>query len=472
MVSIQSQHTIIPSSPTPNGKLFSLCEQVKLRTHAPLLYAYGNASLPSPSSALNNHLFHTLMISLSKALSIYYPLAGRLRFIDGSRWEIICNAKGALLMDAICDGKSMHDFCGDDFVPTGLVSQLMPNIDYDAPLDDTPFLVVQVTRFNCGGFTIGVAMCRAVIDGMATVRFMNTWAKLARGESLDPSEQFPCYDPSLLNSRALLLSKNVNNLHQHQHLDIFGTPPPWLGTFREDSRVVVGVVKITKEQVNKLKMKAAIENDKSTTPFSSFEIIAGILWRCVTKARYQGIGDQPTRLITLVNCRNRLKPPLPDTYPGNAVFSTVTKTCSFTDLMQNSLSSTTEKVKESIARVDDKFVREALGCISKAKDMNLLRYNVHYPAKSVHKGAFKGNPNLFIVSWMNFSYKNLDFGFGAPVHFGPGYMDSEGKAFVMNNVSGDGFNVAIALDSSHMNAFKKFFYDQIIEEVFVPISKL
>ncbi|MED6172440.1 hypothetical protein PIB30_050134 [Stylosanthes scabra] len=472
MVSIQSQHTIIPSSPTPNGKLFSLCEQTKLRTHAPLLYAYGNASLRSslsPSSTLNCHVFHTLMISLGKALSIYYPLAGRLRFIDGSRWEINCNAKGALLIDAFCNGKSMYDFCGDDFLPTGLVSQLMPKIDYDAPLDDTPFLVVQVTRFNCGGFTIGVAMCRAVIDGMATIRFMNTWAKLARGESLDPSERFPCYDPSLLNSRALLPSKNVNNLHEH-HLDIFGTPPPWLGTFRQDSRVAVQVVKLTKEQVNKLKMKAAIENGKSA-PFSSFEIIAAILWRCVTKARYQGKGDQPTRLTTLVNCRNRLKPPLPDNYSGNAVFPTVT-TCSFTDLMQNPLSSTVGKVKDAIARVDDRFVREALVCIRNTKDMDLVRYNVHYPAKSVLKGAFKGNPNLFIVSWMNFSYKFLDFGFGEPVHFGPGYMDSEGKAFVTNNVSGDGFNVAIALDSSHMDAFKKFFYEEIIQEVFVPISKL
>ncbi|XP_015970991.1 spermidine hydroxycinnamoyl transferase [Arachis duranensis] len=460
MVSIQSHHTIIPSNPTPNEKLFSLCEQIKLRTHAPLLYAYNK-------STVNNHvLVATFMSSLSKALSIYYPLAGRLSLIDGSRWEIICNAKGALLIEAACNGKTMHDFCGDDFVPTGLVSQLIPNIDYGTPVSETPLLAVQITRFNCGGFTIGVALCRAAIDGTATMRFMNTWAKLAKGESLDPYDQFPCYDPSLLNSRTLLRnSKKV--LHDHSE-ELFGTPPPWLGPLRKDSRVVVEVVKLTKEQVKKLKTKAAINNVK--TPFSSFEVISGLLWRCVTKARYQGNGDQPTRLTTLVNCRNRLKPPLPNAYAGNAVFPTVTTTCSFSYLMQNPLSSAVEKVKKAIAKVDDEFVRNALVYIGNAKDMDLVRYNIHYPAKSVHKGGFKGNPNLFVVSWMNFSYKEATFGFGEPVHFGPGFMDSEGKAFITNNASGDGFNVAIALDSSHMDAFKKLFFGEI-EEVF-PISKL
>jgi shikimate O-hydroxycinnamoyltransferase len=93
-----------------------------------------------------------------------------------------------------------------------------------------------------------------------------------------------------------------------------------------------------------------------------------------------------------------------------------------------------------------------------------LRYNFHYPAKSViDEGQYKGNPNLFVVSWMNFSYKDANFGLGEPIYFGPGYMDSEGKVFIMNNNNGDGIVVAISLEASFMDSFKKFFYDDIRE---------
>jgi hypothetical protein len=40
--------------------------------------------------------------------------------------------------------------------------------------------------------------------------------------------------------------------------------------------------------------------------------------------RFEGNWNQPTRLTTLVNCRNRLNPPIPKNYFGNATFPTVT----------------------------------------------------------------------------------------------------------------------------------------------------
>ncbi|CAK8542854.1 unnamed protein product [Lathyrus sativus] len=462
VVSIISQSIVIPSKPTPNPKLFSLCEQIKLRTHAPLLYVY------NPHNNISTFL-ETLRNSLSQVLVIYYPLAGRLSWIKGGRWELNCNAKGAILLEAKCE-TNLNDL--GDFVPTNLVSQLIPNINYHVPIEDVPLLVVQLTRFRCGGFTLGVALCRAATDGTATMRFMRAWAKLARGENMNPND-FPCHDRTLLNSHKLA---NSSILYRHPE---FEAPPDWLSDSGDNREKSVTIMKLTREQVLKLKKNVnsrvsfqSASKIHKIKPFTTFEIIAGHLWRCVSKARYtHGSSDhQSTRLSTLVNCRNRLKPPLPSSYVGNAAFPTVTPTRSFNDLICKSLGNAVEDVRNALERVTSEYVMSALDYIDNEKDMELLRYNFHYPAKSVcEKGQYKGSPNLFVVSWMNFSYKEADFGLGEPYYFGPGYMDSEGKAFVMNNNS-NGVVVAISLDASYIDIFKKFFYNDI-EEVFCT-SKL
>lgn len=461
MVSIHSRYAVIPSEPTPNGKLYSLCEQIKLRTHAPLLYVYNKPHNAAPPISVQ-----ILINSLSKALVIYYPLAGRLGWIhEGDRWELHCNAKGALLLEATCEEpESLNDL--GDFVPTNLVSQLIPNVDveYDVvPIEEMPLLAVQLTRFRCGGFTLGIALCRAAIDGTAAMRFVSTWAKLARGEGrLDTITEIPCHDRTALDSR-----KAQQHYSHHRHCE-FHAPPIWLGDTEAVTEVVVSTMKLTLEQIKKLKNAA-----NARVRYSTFEVVAGHVWRCVSKARYYGNGEQQTRLSTLVNCRNRLKPPLPNGYAGNAAFPTVTSTCTFGELMQKPLGYAVENVRRALERVNGEFVGSALGYVDREKDMDLVRYNFHYPAKSVlGRGMYKGNPNLFVVSWMNFSFRDADFGWGEPVYFGPGYMDSEGKAFVMNNVNGDGVVVAICLEASHMDRFRKLFYDDITEEGFRTSSKL
>ncbi|PNX62332.1 hydroxycinnamoyl-coenzyme A shikimate/quinate hydroxycinnamoyltransferase, partial [Trifolium pratense] len=124
----------------------------------------------------------------------------------------------------------------------------------------------------------------------------------------------------------------------------FHPAPQWVGRELGDSgEVIVAIVKLTREQVLKLKKninsRVSFQPNSSkyviirTKPYSTFEVIAGYLWRCVTKARYIGNNDQPTRLSTLVDIRNRLKPPLPSGYAENATFPTVTQTRSFNDLI-------------------------------------------------------------------------------------------------------------------------------------------
>ena len=462
MVNIKASYTVTPSQPTPSGKFpLSHCDQIKLPSHGPLLFVYRSNLRNNPS--LNSEI-ETLKLSLSKALVHYYPLSGRLSRIEGGRWGVNCNAKGAHLLEAIAE-LNLDDL--GDFVPTQIVERLMPSIDYACPMEEIPLLAVQLTRFRCGGLTLGVAACRAMVDGDAVVSFMNSWAKLARGVCLN-SRELPFLDRTLLNSRKL------NTGFRFDHSE-FHPPPIWVGNLKNTkNEPTSAILKIKKEQVEKLKNKVYEFGNKNIPnaverPYTSYEVIAGHLWRCVCKVRYEGNGDQQTRLSTLVNCRNRLNPPIPSNYFGNVTFPTATPTCSFKELMEKPLIYAVKNVREAIARIMDEYAISALDYLANQKDMDLLRNTFHSSAVS-EDGRFRGNPNLYLVSWMNFPFNNTDFGWGNPVYLGPGQIGSDGKAFIMNDCDGDGFTVAICLQPSHLNALKKLFYEEM-EELF-PTSKL
>ncbi|KAK7377834.1 hypothetical protein VNO80_03267 [Phaseolus coccineus] len=447
MVTIHSSVVVVPSETTPtSNSSLSLCDQIKLPNHGSLLYIYANTGITRDSSFAS--AVHTLSTSLSKTLTVFHPLAGRLRRIHGGRLELLCNAKGALLLTATCNTElSFQDLC--EFAPTYAV----PKINYDVPIEDVPLLVVQITRFPCGFITLGIAMCRAFLDGNSLSSFVKSWAKLARGEILD-SYLIPFLDRSKLDSFKL------NKPPRFEHPEFL--PPPLWAKREEEMQHELGtaMLVVTKGQVQKLKNKASdFGSGYGKVPlrgYTSFEVISGHLWRCMCKVRYSGDVCQPTRLNTLVNCRSRLRPSLPTAYLGNATFPTVTETCSFDDIMQKPLGYAVRKVREAIDKMRDEYVRSALDYIACVEDMDLLRDTFY---KSARKDM--EDPNLNVVVWTNFSYFKTDYGWGKPVCLLPGNINSNGKAFLLDTASGDGFIVAVCLRRSYIDVLKKLFYEDI-----------
>ncbi|XP_014491108.1 spermidine hydroxycinnamoyl transferase-like [Vigna radiata var. radiata] len=443
MVTIQSSDVVVPSEITPTSiSSLSLCDQIKLTNHGSQLYIYANTRITDDSSFAS--AIHTLSTSLSKTLTVFHPFAGRLRRIHGGRFQLLCNAKGVLLVAATCNTElSFEDLC--EFAPTYAV----PKINYDVPIEDVPLLVAQVTRFPCGFITLGIAMCRFILDGTSLSNFISSWAKLARGESLD-SGLTPLFDRSKLDSFKL------NKPPRFEHIE-FLPPPLW--TKRDEvmqHELGTALMVLTKGQVQKLKNKASDFGSGHGRGFTSFEVISGHLWRCMCKVRYLGDASQPTRLNTLVNCRNRLRPSLPTAYFGNATFPTVTETCSFDDIMQKPLGYAVRKVSESIERMRDEYVRSALDYIERVEDMDLFRDTFYNSA-----GKGREDPNVNVVGWANFLYFETDFGWGKPVILLPGNINSNGKAFLLDTANGDGFVLAVCLRRSYVDALKKLFYEDI-----------
>ncbi|KAG6390149.1 hypothetical protein SASPL_151631 [Salvia splendens] len=115
---------------------------------------------------------HRLKKSLSEALSIYYPLAGRL---VGNLY-VECNDAGFAFIEgeADCDVSQFiadpNDKSLEKFLPQNKTKEF-----------HNLFLAVRVTYFRCGGVGVGIVLSHKIVDGLSSLSFVNTWSALARG---------------------------------------------------------------------------------------------------------------------------------------------------------------------------------------------------------------------------------------------------------------------------------------------------
>lgn len=108
----------------------------------------------------------------------------------------------------------------------------------------------------------------------------------------------------------------------------------------EDIPMAVRVFKFTPKQMATLK-QIAVEA-KTDVTFSSYEMLSGHIWKCVTQARNLQ-HSQETKLFIATDGRSRLVPPLPKGYFGNVIF-TCTPIATAGELVANPVTYAARKV--------------------------------------------------------------------------------------------------------------------------------
>lgn len=462
-VVIKNSHVVKPAeSTTPDDEIMFMsdCDQVKPITHAPTIYVYKPTTEISIQDAI-----HILKNSLSKALVTFYPLAGRLHWISGGcgRVELHCNSKGASVLEA--ESHLKIDDLGD-FLPSPEISSLLPSVDLvNTPIEDVPLLLVQLTKFACGGLTLGVMISHVLADGRSALHFLSEWAKLARGsdKSIDPP---PFLDRKVLQPKALpphdSLPKLVKYSQFHPLPLVIGGDAD--GMDQRKKPTTVAALKIGKEQVEKLKAKAninyGVEVDdklKSFRALTKFEALSAHIWKCASKAR-KHTNDQETQCFISVDFRNRLKPPLPPTYFGNAV-TMLPAVATAGDILSKPLGYTACKIRETIDSLTDEYVNTFLATCKNLPDLSLYR---HSHTVGCSRGAFFGNPNLLITSWWGLNLYGLDLGWGEETYMGPASVGYDGRILILPSHNGDGsFLVILRFQVEHLDAFVKYLYEEI-----------
>ncbi|KAI3804175.1 hypothetical protein L1987_32349 [Smallanthus sonchifolius] len=381
-----------------------------------------------------NTLISLLKLSLSKTLSHFPALAGRMFTDSDGHVHIVCNDSGVEFVHATAN----HFYLDQILLPN---CDVHPCFKTFFAFDKTvsyaghhqPIASVQVTELGDGIF-IGCTVNHAVVDGTSFWNFFNTFAEISKGVN------------------------KVTNSPDFTRENVFISPvvlPLPAGgpaaTFSGDQPLRERIIHFSRDAILKMKFRAnnplwkpqnSDLNDadiygktsnyingklngalKPKSEISSFQSLCAHLWRAVTRAR-KFADTKTTTFRMAVNCRHRLDPKVDPLYFGNLIQSIPT-VASVGDLLSHDLSWAANQLHQNVVAHDNATVRRGV------KDWE------NQP-KLFPLGNFDG-AMITMGSSPRFPMYNNDFGWGRPMAVRSGKANKfDGKISAFPGRDGDG----------------------------------
>ncbi|KAI3457809.1 hypothetical protein Pfo_014472 [Paulownia fortunei] len=371
----------------------------------------------------NENAAKTIREALENILVHYYPLAGRLRVSSEGKLIVDCTGEGAVFVEAEanCAIQELGDMTQPDPLTLG---KLVYEIPGSKNILQIPPLVAQVTKFKCGGFTLGLCVNHCMLDGISAMEFVNAWGTTARGLPLTAP---PFLDRSILNAR------NPPKI-EYDHREFLEIEDLSSSSAELDKDVMLyGSFSFDPEKIEKLKKRA--EEDGLLQKCTSFEVLSAFVWRARTRA-LNFPPDQQAKLLFAVDGRNKFEPPLPKGYFGNAIVLT-NSLCQAGELLEKPLSHGVRLVQEAIKMVSDSYMRSAIDYFEATRARPSL------------------NSTLLITTWCQLSFHTTDFGWGEPLLSGPVGLPEKEVILFLSNGKRKSVSVLLGLPASAMKTFQE-----------------
>ncbi|EXB82427.1 Vinorine synthase [Morus notabilis] len=426
-IELISKEFIKPSSPTPDHLRhyqLSFLDQLSPKVYNPwLLFYLLNNDDHVHHSEFNNitNISYHLKKSLSQVLSLYYPLAGRVK--DGLN-IIDCNDEGVPFFEARVKGKL------SDVIDNPNINELDRFLPFK--LDDVTELALglQINVFECGGIAIGVCNSHQLSDALSNITFIKTWVATARREP-------DIVRPEFISGK-LFPPKNLVGLN------------PSIGITRKNIMTKRFVFKAATIEALRAKYDENSLGEDRRRP-SRVEALSAFIWSrfvAATNGDQSGHDDQKTYIVLhAVNLRPRFEPPLGENHFGNyfRVAITVPSLKTGEDLCHGFV----RQVREEIRKIDKEFVRK------------LQEGNEHLELlKDRSEGFVKGEVITFaFTSLCRFPVYEADFGWGKPTWVGSAALNFHNVTVFMDAKNGDGIEAYLSLkdeDLAKLEVDKEF----------------
>ncbi|KAJ1295816.1 hypothetical protein BS78_01G252000 [Paspalum vaginatum] len=298
---------VAPASPTPQESktLSDVDSQFPLRYYATVVEFFrprdaaadGHETPPAVVDAAK-----AIKEGLEKALVYYYPIAGRLREVSKGKLAVDCTGEGVVFVEANADVRLGE--LGDPLVPPyPCIEELVCDIGDVKDVLGKPLMFMQVTRFKCGGFAMGVSICHNMADAFGTTQFLKCVTDLARGE--EHPAVLPVWE------RGLLMARNPPDF----------TSLPFVSQEPASSEQPMAMDKMIGDYFLFGPREMAALRSQVTEPATDFELITAAMWMCRTEAIADLGSQHRASLLVAMNVRGKAKlmtPPLPHGFYGNA----------------------------------------------------------------------------------------------------------------------------------------------------------
>ncbi|KAK1323589.1 hypothetical protein QJS10_CPA02g01226 [Acorus calamus] len=249
-------------------------------------------------------------------------------------------------------------------------------------------LKMQVTRFACGGFTVGMSLSHAVCDGFGSGQFFRAVAELASGRHDAPTVK-PVWERDRLVGTA-----------PPEHLAMpFPVDKSSLASspLLPSADLVHGSFDVDAESLRRLKTV-------SCESLTTLEVLGAFVWRAKFRALEMNL-DGNTHFSLAIGIRNVISPPLTDGYYGNAFIGSHV-IITGRELCEGPLSKVAMMIKESKRTAGNAgYVWSWLGIMERANQEK---------KKIEENGA-----SLIVTDWRHLGLLEADFGWKNSVNVVP-----------------------------------------------------
>ncbi|KFK28407.1 hypothetical protein AALP_AA8G510900 [Arabis alpina] len=392
---------------------------------------YPQRGLLYPKPDPETQIISRLKSSLSVALKIFYPFAGRLVKIENeddktASFYVDCDGSGVKFIYASAKTVSVSDILKpvNGTVP-GFLTGFFPVNGVRSCEGLTESLIAfQVTELIDGVF-IGFGYNHMIADGSSFWNFFNTWSEICLTGS--NRKEFP---PLVLRRWFL---NGIDSPIRIPFSEIETPPSPIVDT---SSLLQEKIFRFTSGNISELKAKANGEVNSDDRRISSLQAISAFMWRSIVKNSDLD-SEEVIHCKLLMDMRRRLNPPLEKECFGNVVcFATATITVG--EMVKNGLGWVGLQLNKTVGSKTN-------------EDFRVFAENwVKKPIIPILPNRVAVSNSVIVASSPWFNVYGNDFGWGKPiaVRAGPGNV-TEGKLIAYPGIEQGNIEIQTCL-SSHV----------------------
>uniref|UniRef100_A0A0E0M4Y8 Uncharacterized protein n=1 Tax=Oryza punctata TaxID=4537 RepID=A0A0E0M4Y8_ORYPU len=290
--------------------------------------------------------------ALAKALTYFYPVAGRIRELPGGEFVVECTGEGVVFVEADADVR-LDEFGNPIMPPYPCVDEFFCDPGDTSVIIGKPLVFMQVTRLKGGGFVIGTYSCHNIVDAFGHTQFLKAIADIARGD--DHPTVLPVW------GREFMVARNTPDVTLLQHFMPSKLSPV------EDS--IAQHVSSTDHMVGEYfffgprEIASLQHHAQLQCSSTAFEVITAAMWKCRTVALGYA-PDQRASLLMTMNARGKWKrdPPLPQGFYGNGFVYLIVETDA-SELCKHSLGHAVELVQKAKLDATEEFTKSMVDFI-------------------------------------------------------------------------------------------------------------